>query len=290
MTTENLKWDQILRFRLIEIISLWEGRLTTNHLCKAFQIGRQQASRDINKYLNLFDAPPLELDRHIKGYKPTISFSPIFSRGSVGEYLSMLNQQSEMMDSFEFLDLGAVEAQIIRVPERSIAPEIIRNLLLAAREQRRVDIDYVSLSSPMMEGRNIVPHTIVNDGVRWHVRAYCEKWKEYRDFVLSRIRNTPEVLDKSEFGRENDPGWNSNVTVAVTTNPYLSKHQTDVVAHDYSMTVGELKITTKPALVQYLVNRLDICTDDELLKKHPTEHQLALSNSAEIKPYLFDKK
>ena len=29
----------------------WEGRLTTNHLMTAFNIGRQQASRDINYYL-----------------------------------------------------------------------------------------------------------------------------------------------------------------------------------------------------------------------------------------------
>ncbi len=45
----------------------------------------------------------------------------------------------------------------------------------AARSQLRVDVDYVSLSSAEQSGRNIVPHTLVYDGIRWHVRAYCEK-------------------------------------------------------------------------------------------------------------------
>jgi hypothetical protein len=44
------RWDLLLRYRTIEIIALWEGRLTTNHLCATFGIGRQQASKDINTY------------------------------------------------------------------------------------------------------------------------------------------------------------------------------------------------------------------------------------------------
>ena len=43
-----IRWDLLLRYRLIEIIALWEGRLTTNHICHSFGIGRQQASKDIN--------------------------------------------------------------------------------------------------------------------------------------------------------------------------------------------------------------------------------------------------
>ena len=46
-----IRWDLLLRYRLIEIIALWEGRLTTNHICHSFGIGRQQASKDINTYL-----------------------------------------------------------------------------------------------------------------------------------------------------------------------------------------------------------------------------------------------
>ncbi len=37
------RWDLLLRYRTIEIIALWEDRLTTNHLCDTSGIGRQQA-------------------------------------------------------------------------------------------------------------------------------------------------------------------------------------------------------------------------------------------------------
>ena len=35
-----VRWDLLLRYRLIEVMALWEGRLTTNHLMRAFGIGR----------------------------------------------------------------------------------------------------------------------------------------------------------------------------------------------------------------------------------------------------------
>lgn len=47
-----IRWDLLFRYRVIEIIALWEGRLTTNHLIQSFGIGRQQASKDINSYLS----------------------------------------------------------------------------------------------------------------------------------------------------------------------------------------------------------------------------------------------
>lgn len=43
-----LRWDLLTRYRLIEIVAQWEGRLTTNHLMNSFGIGRQQASKDIS--------------------------------------------------------------------------------------------------------------------------------------------------------------------------------------------------------------------------------------------------
>ena len=92
MSKETLTWDQTLRFRLLEIVLQWEGRLTTNHLCNAFSIGRQQASKDINRYISEFSPDGLEYDRKLKGYKPTPSFVPQFSQGSVNEYLHLLHQ------------------------------------------------------------------------------------------------------------------------------------------------------------------------------------------------------
>ena len=80
-----IRWDLLLRYRLIEIIALWEGRLTTNHLCDTFGIGRQQASRDINNYLKDIAPGNLDYDKHLKGYKPAATFTPAVTSGSADE-------------------------------------------------------------------------------------------------------------------------------------------------------------------------------------------------------------
>ena len=41
---EQVRWDLALRYRLIETVAWWEGRLTTVHLTQSFGISRQQAS------------------------------------------------------------------------------------------------------------------------------------------------------------------------------------------------------------------------------------------------------
>ena len=80
-------------------------------------------------------------------------------------------------------------------------------------------MEYASLSSGQERGRNIVPHTLIYDGIRWHVRAYCEDKKDYLDFVMSRFRGVPDLLDASEHGRDQDGKWNTEVEVVITPNP-----------------------------------------------------------------------
>lgn len=283
---KNLKWDQILRFRMIEIIALWEGRLTTNHLCSAFSIGRQQASRDIRRYQSFFEREPQLLDRSLKGYRPSQDFVPRFSQGSASEYLMLLHQQNQMIETFDFLEVGYAQSAVLNVLERPISPVIVRGLIQAAREQRRVDIDYISLSTPHITGRNLVPHTIVNDGYRWHVRAYCERREEYRDFVLSRFRNQPDLLDRSPFGCKQDHQWNQVTEIAVIPNPYLDLNQQKIIADDYGMQNKQLLIKTRNALVKYVIKRLHLCLEDNQLKANPKAFQLTVTNLDEVRRHL----
>lgn len=104
-----------------------------------------------------------------------------------------------------------------------IPSEVLRPLLKACREGLRLETEYVSFATPVAETRLIAPHTLVYTGMRWHVRAYCEKNGAYRDFVLSRLRGEPDVLDISEFSREADTGWNTRVNVMVAIGSGLNR-------------------------------------------------------------------
>lgn len=192
---ESVRWDLALRYRLIETVVWWEGRLTTNHLMQSFGISRQQASKDINSYITDYAPKNLEYDKHLKGYVPSRHFKPLFIDDSASAYLHLLSQNYERAPHIDGLALAYAHTEVLGVPDRSVRPEVLRPLLKACREGLRLECEYVSFTTPEVETRLIAPHTLIYTGMRWHVRAYCEKNRDYRDFVLSRFRGEPDLMD-----------------------------------------------------------------------------------------------
>ncbi len=279
------RWDLLLRYRYIETIALWEGRLTTRHLCDTFGIGRQQASKDINNYIRHVGPGNLEYDKFLKGYKPTAGFSPQVTRGLADEYLHLMARNNELMNVFESLALNVANVEVLSVPVRNVRPEILRPIMQAARAQQRLEVDYVSINNPDREGRIIVPHTLVYTGLRWHVRAWCEKNQEYRDFVLSRFRDLPDMLGDSDHGAQGDVEWNTTVTMRIVPDQRLSPAQQQVVEIDYGMVDGALAITTRGKLVPYALKLLHINPGEQL--PDPTAQQIVVENKDALTPWLF---
>ena len=280
------RWELLLRYRYIETIALWEGRLTTRHLCETFGIGRQQASKDINNYLREVGPGNLEYDKYLKGYKPTPGFEPRVTLGLADEYLHLMARNNELMNVFESLTLNVANVEVLTVPVRDVSPDILRPIMQAARQQRRLEVDYVSINNPDREGRIIVPHTLVYTGLRWHVRAWCEKNQAYRDFVLSRFRDTPEIMETSPHGIDGDHDWNTRVTIRVVPHPRLTPEQQQVVEVDYGMVDGQLAIEARARLVPYALKLLHL--DPAETVDEPTAQQIVVSNRQELEPWLFD--
>jgi predicted DNA-binding transcriptional regulator YafY len=280
-----IRWDLLLRYRFIETIALWEGRLTTRHLCDTFGIGRQQASKDINNYNREIGPDNLEYDKYIKGYKPTESFRPKLTEGLADEYLHLMARNNELSNVFDSLRLSVANVEVLSVPVRDVRPDILRPIMQAARMQKRLEVDYVSIGNPNHEGRIIVPHTLVHTGLRWHVRAWCEKNQDYRDFVLSRFRDVPDIMDDSEHGVEGDTQWNTQVSIRITPDPRLSPEQQGVIERDYGMEKGVLEITTRGKLVPYALKQLHI--DPKEMLEDPTAQQIIVENLEEVSRWLF---
>lgn len=280
-----IRWDLLLRYRFIETIALWEGRLTTRHLCDTFGIGRQQASKDINNYNREIGPGNLEYDKYIKGYKPTESFRPKLTEGLADEYLHLMARNNELSNVFDSLRLSVANVEVLSVPVRDVRPDILRPIMQAARMQKRLEVDYVSIGNPNHEGRIIVPHTLVHTGLRWHVRAWCEKNQDYRDFVLSRFRDVPDIMDDSEHGVEGDTQWNTQVSIRITPDPRLSPEQQGVIERDYGMEKGVLEITTRGKLVPYALKQLHI--DPKEMLEDPTAQQIIVENLEEVSRWLF---
>ena len=282
---EHVRWDLALRYRVIETVAWWEGRLTTNHLMQSFGISRQQASKDINTYIGEHAPRNLTYDKHLKGYVPSKQFRPLFIDDSADAYLHLLNQNHERAPHIDGLALAYAHTEVLKVPDRSVRPEVLRPLLRACREGLRLETEYVSLANPAPEIRLIAPHTLIYTGMRWHVRAYCEKNRAYRDFVLSRLRGVPELLDTSDFGREQDEGWNTRVQVVIEPDPRLKPAQKALIEVDYGMQDGRLVLDTRGALVQYVLQRYQI--DQSKVQAKAAAQQIVAANLEELQRWLY---
>jgi len=234
-TVEQVRWDLALRYKLIETVAWWEGRLTTGHLMQSFGISRQQASKDINTYITEHAPKNLAYDKQLKGYVPSKQFTPKFIEDSASAYLHLLYQNGERAPHIDGLALAYAHTKVLEVPDRPIRPEVLRPLLKACREGLRLETEYVSLNTPNVEVRLIAPHTLVYTGMRWHVRAYCEKNAQYRDFVLSRLRGQPDLLDESPNTREQDEDWIAEIQVILEPAGRANEAQKAIFEADFGM-------------------------------------------------------
>ncbi|ELI6449369.1 helix-turn-helix transcriptional regulator [Photobacterium damselae] len=284
MSKWPFRWDLLARYRMIEIVALWEGRLNTGHLMQSFGIGRQQASKDINTYLADVAPDNLIYDKQLKGYKPSDSFIPQLTSGHADEYLHILARSEDITVTFDELDMGFENVAMVRPVTRSISPQVLRPLVQAIREKKRVDICYTPLKDGEAVERIISPHTLVCTPIRWHVRAYCEHARDYRDFVLSRIQGIPDINDQATHNKYADKFWSTEVNINIEPDPRLSDKQKKVVEKDYAMKDGVLCIKTNASLVRYVLDAYSI--DIHIQKSNPQSQQIVLQNLAELTTYL----
>jgi hypothetical protein len=210
-------------YRLIEQVALWEGRVTTNILQEAFGCSRTTASSIIQSYL---DACPENLTYCTKsrGYLPTGQFNARYSSGTLEEYTQLKSPS-----------VSEIPAYPMQMLQRRPDPAIVRAILKAIDQKQRLDISYASFTSPEDGDRIISPHKLVNDGARWHVRAWCEKNQDFRDFVLSRVQAVYGTEGKATADASDDEGWNHLLTITIEPDMRLTEAQQKLVALDYGM-------------------------------------------------------
>ncbi len=279
------KFDVLQRYRLIEIIALWEGKLNTSHLIECFGIGRQQASKDINEYIDKVADNNLVYNKSLKGYVPSDDFMPKVTKGCLEEYLQLISRKDELINTFENIRFGFDDVIRVAAPILRVKPSIVRHIISACRNNERIEVDYRSVSAPNKEGRIIAPHSMVHAGNRWHVRAFCEKNQDFRDFVLTRFYDIPETLGKTKSTKEQDIKWNTLVNVCFCPDPRLSLEQQEIVANDYGMQEKRLLLQVKAALVPYLLQLMRV--DLHTVAADPKAQQVIISNLDDIKQWLF---
>jgi hypothetical protein len=260
------------RLEFIEFRLFWEGRINRSDIMERFDISTPQASKDLSLYETV--APGnLVYDVSAKRYLASPTFEPRLIAPNSDSFLIQLRNIADRTAPLAETWLGVVPAaEVMPIPTRRVDVFVLRAVLKAIEKQTALRVFYQSMNEnrPGPMWRWIVPHALAHDSLRWHVRAFCEEAKIFKDFLLSRCLKTDEErVTRVNAGQ--DKYWNETFSVVLVPNPALSPEQQEIVAQDYCMEYGQVAVPVRKALLYYFNKRLrlDVARENDRTKETP---------------------
>lgn len=274
-----MRWGVEKRLEFIEFRLFWEGGINRADITERFGVSVPQASKDLTLYEQR--APGnLAYDKSAKRYLASGDFRPIFFSPNSDAYLSQLGvSKSSSHDLRESWLSVPPDFDQMPVPGRRIKVEVLRAIVAAIRRERAIEVEYQSMNvrRPAPEWRWITPHALANDGLRWHVRAYCHIDRKFKDFILSRCLGVGEQDEPSSKSGD-DRFWQETFDVILMPNPVLSAIQRAVIVQDYEMVDEQVAVPVRKALLYYFQKRLRLDVADAV--DRPNETPVIVSNRA----------
>lgn len=254
---------QLERLSHIDFKLYFLGELRRADVVDRFGTGPAAATRDIAQYKEI--APEnLALDNTDKVYRPTANFLPLFDHAAL-RVLTALSQGfgEGLGDQLQPMVRCEIPTALT-LPKMSILAPITR----AIHRGKVVRLGYTSIDSGRTQ-RELVPLALVDIGIRWHVRAFDRRHREFRDFVLTRMEE-PRVLEDSPVQREetaeNDVQWSRIIELELVPHP---KHpRPEVVRMDYGIPRdGVMRVKVRAANAGYMLRRWTVdCSPDHSLR------------------------
>lgn len=260
-TQSQLSQTQKERLFHIDFRLYFLGSVNRNDLVSRFGIKEAAATRDITLYKEL--APKnLEYDTKAKTYIQREGFSPLFNYSSHQALAALLHGYGDDFVSTSHTFEAAEAPTQLHLP----ASDILAFLTRAIYNQQAISIHYRSLSSGLTQ-REVVPHSLIDNGLRWHVRAFDRLRQQFSDFVINRIEQPclleSRVVSDTET-KAADQQWNQFVELQLAPHPSLRYPET--IAHEYGLQNGELTLSVRAAVAGYVLRRWNVdCSDNHAL-------------------------
>ena len=278
---DGRRWGPEQRLEFIEFRLFWDGGVRRSDLINRFEVSTPQASTDLANYREL--APEnMEYDTTQKRYVATAAFAPRFLKPNADRYLVQLKAIADGVIRLEETPIIAPpNVDALPIPHRRVEPRILKALLETIRNQRGLSVHYHSMNPkrPDAQWRSITPHAFANDGLRWHIRAFCHEEKRFKDFILSRFLDIGQ-MEPPEANAQDDTEWFSFFDVILAPNPKLSESQQRMIAFDYDMPDGQLTLPVRCALLYYFNKRLRL--DVASTADDPKETPVVVVNKKEF--------
>lgn len=273
---EDQTHAQRKRLAFIDFCLQYHGSVGRSDLMRQFGTAVASCTRDIALYREL--APGNLILRHdSKRYYRTDHFQPLFNHDTDVALRNLLH-------GFDGLSVSRLAPGYCEDSPNLIAPPltIVATLSRAITLGQAIKIHYQSLSSGKTE-RTVVPHRIVNNGQRWHVRGYCRLREQFRDFVCTRITDigidNTAVMPHEQLSA--DAEWNLMLTLDLV--PHPGHPYPDGIVLDYAMHHEDnppvRRIQIQAARAGYLLRHWQVdCSLEHRLPAN--EYPLWLANNA----------
>ena len=250
------------RLAYIEFRLYFLGEFSRQDLSARFGMAPAGATRDIAQYKRLFPEN-IGFDSASKRYTLGKNFQAMFEH--VPE--RVLSVLSHGFGDGVATNTGALVNCEFPMTFNSPVMSVLAPVTRAIHQKSVVGMRYYSHTSGQST-REIVPFALVNDGLRWHVRAFDRKSQEFRDFVLTRMENAVAIegahVEKHERPAE-DNEWNRVVELKLV--PHPDRKQKAIIERDYGMTDGLRRIKVRAAIAGYLLLHWIVdCSADHRLK------------------------
>lgn len=249
---KNTSQSQKERLFFIDFKLRFLGGLNRNDLVERFGIKEAAATRDIALYRDI--APNnLSYSAKAKNYLSSQIFDPVFEypdRQALTALCFGLGDD-QVTNNSRFV--------IAEAPTQLNYPNLntLAQITKAIHQQKAINIEYRSISSGLSQ-REIVPTALVDNGLRWHVRAFDRKRERFTDFVINRITN-PIILQSpvpDQQTHEADMQWNRMVELHLMAHPKLKHPKT--IEIEYGMQNGLLKLHVRAAVVGYVLRKWNV--------------------------------
>lgn len=256
-TTTDVQINQLAhaqreRLAFIDFSLQYFGHISRQELVQQFKTGLAAATRDFTLYRELA-GNNLKLIHQTKSYHRQAGFTPLFEHDSAAVLRALSNGFGNGLSGGLLPSEQCFDAVNLSHPDAKIIAALMRAIHL----QQAIRCQYVSVSSGA-KYRELVPHALINNGHRWHVRAYDREHQAFRDFVATRFLTVEASVTLPVAAELADADEQFNQHIILQLIPHPSLPHTAAIELDYGMQDGQLKLVVKACTASYVLRHWQV--------------------------------
>ncbi|MFQ3230746.1 WYL domain-containing protein [Reinekea sp.] len=253
---EDQSQPQQERLFYLEFRLYFLGHANRSDLQLRFGLKESSASRDIALYKKLVPNNVV-YDYGIKSYVPQPSFVPLFAYTGTQVLTALTHGFGDDYAGPKFPEISS------EAPSQAPLPFIptLAAITRAIHKEKSLTVNYYS-EEVGEKVSTIVPHSLIDSGNRWSLRAYNRGAERFEDFVINRITDVQDCNDEPTVDEQKDADVLWNQIIELNLKPHPSLAHPKAVEREYGMRGGVLKMTCRAALRSYLLRqwRVDTAT------------------------------